>query len=594
MNITITKRMFDKMTDAELALFTNRGREYLRGQNSFRTPLLKTTEGEREQMRAVLVRLSKNTRNVKSRIEDIDNWAAIISDGGSGDVLPKTLRSFADLLTEYIRTAPGNRIYRLNEEREVWEPFYVNYITYEPEQRDHRDRSIINAACITISLLYWELGAQRVSNVTLRQSKVDGMSVRKALAANDMVIETPELRQRYLDEKAAFDAVWEKVGQQYTIIGVGESEGRWKRKVNLASDGVPARVVLDVVVDHSIESRDRFELAQTGHIKQYFWFQKDPRAVDVPDTDDLGLNRRLSGEDFPEADPPEIPIRPNVVVYHLAQHDRFKVNAADLTLYEYDKQMREQLILPDITKSLVDTLVSQGRISFTDIIAGKGTGACILLGGQPGVGKTLTAEVFAEATERPLLSVQAAQLGTDADKVEDNLRDILSKGSRWNAVVLLDEADVYISERSANLHQNAIVAAFLRRLEHHTATIFMTTNRLESVDDAVISRCLARIDYDLPSRDAQRDIWGVLNRLNGAGLSDSDIETIVEQHNDLSGRDIKQLLKLASLWCENHEEEIGPRSIGFVRQFLPTRAVKAPALDEAAKQEMRDEYWRNY
>ena len=68
--------------------------------------------------------------------------------------------------------------------------------------------------------------------------------------------------------------------------------------------------------------------------------------------------------------------------------------------------------------NLVNMLVSQGRISFEDIIEGKGSGVCVLLTGPPGVGKTLTAEVFAEATERPLLSVQAAQLGVSADTIE--------------------------------------------------------------------------------------------------------------------------------------------------------------------------------
>ena len=93
------------------------------------------------------------------------------------------------------------------------------------------------------------------------------------------------------------------------------------------------------------------------------------------------------------------------------------------------------------------------------------------------------------------MSVQAAQLGIAADKIEESLAHILNLGNRWNAVVLLDEADVYISERGHDLAQNAIVAAFLRVLENHTSTVFLTTNRIGMVDDAIASRCLARIDY---------------------------------------------------------------------------------------------------
>lgn len=137
-------------------------------------------------------------------------------------------------------------------------------------------------------------------------------------------------------------------------------------------------------------------------------------------------------------------------------------------------------------------------------------------------------------------------------------------------MVLLDEADVYISERGTDLYQNAIVAAFLRVLENHTATIFMTTNRLDKVDDAVASRCLARIEYEMPSRTDQFKIWSVLNAINGVGLGGKDIDEIMKHHHNLSGRDIKQLLKLGQLWSQSRSEPVSPDTIDFVKRFLPT------------------------
>ena len=574
MHITITKRMFEKLDDSDLAVF-GRSREYLRGADSFEVDLLEKSEMDIGEMRAVLERLSKNTRRVHEIIEDIDRWLAIVSDGESGDTFPKTLQEFADLVTEYLRRAPGRRVYRYDQATGAWEAFYANFVEYERERRNPRDRYDYTPASVAIHLLYWEMGRQLRASVTLHSGDVDGMSIQKALAANNLAAETPDLRQRYLTEKRAFDAVWERVGEQYTTEGFGLTGEHRLNKTPLMDDGVPAKVVLDVVEEPG--GNDRQRRGEVGHVKPHFWAQKNPRSADKPDTDWLGQNRLLRGEDMPEAEPPEIPIRAHVMVYHLGRHQRFMVNAADLRPYQFDKKMSEQLVLPDITKTLVDTLVSQGRVSFTDIIEGKGSGVCVLLGGPPGTGKTLTAEVFAESTERPLLSVHAAQLGVGANDIERNLRSVLQRGSRWNAVVLLDEADVYINERGSDLDQNAIVAAFLRTLEQHTATIFMTTNRIERVDDAVVSRCLARIDYGMPDSEARRRIWEVLSRLNGTGLTEAEIATIVEQHDDLSGRDIKQLLKLASLWCENRDDVVGPVAIGFVRQFLPTRAVRAVA-----------------
>ena len=56
----------------------------------------------------------------------------------------------------------------------------------------------------------------------------------------------------------------------------------------------------------------------------------------------------------------------------------------------------------------------------------------------------------------------------------------------------------------------------------------------------------------------------------GAGLTEDDIDQIV-QHSDLSGRDIKQTLKLAALWSASNGETITPAAIDFVKGFLPTR-----------------------
>ena len=268
---------------------------------------------------------------------------------------------------------------------------------------------------------------------------------------------------------------------------------------------------------------------------------------------------------------PEVPVHQYVPVYHLRRHRCYQVHDSQLDEYQYNLDMDDQLVLPEITKNLIDTLVSQGRISFADIVEGKGSGACILLGGPPGTGKTLTAEIFAESTERPLLSVQAAQLGVNPDTVEKELNLILQRGARFNAVILLDEADIDIRERGTNLAQNAIVAAFLRTLETHNATLFLTTNRTNNVDDAIASRCLARIDYDMPTNDEQKPIWKILNHINQSGLSDHDIDTIVERHHQFSGRDIKQILKLASLWSSSKQTPVTTESIDFVAAFIPTR-----------------------
>lgn len=103
----------------------------------------------------------------------------------------------------------------------------------------------------------------------------------------------------------------------------------------------------------------------------------------------------------------------------------------------------------------------------------------MLLSGAPGVGKTLTAEagmmelkyrfcalfplmlsVVAEEMKAPLYSMSAAQLGTDAETVEEALRDVLDICAKWDAVLLMDEADVFLERRQmSDIHRNKLVSS---------------------------------------------------------------------------------------------------------------------------------------
>ena len=67
---------------------------------------------------------------------------------------------------------------------------------------------------------------------------------------------------------------------------------------------------------------------------------------------------------------------------------------------------------------------------------------------------------------RPLYIVGAGDLGTDPTSLDANLTTIFTISSRWGAVVLIDEADVFLEERALHhIERNAMVAVFLRHLE---------------------------------------------------------------------------------------------------------------------------------
>lgn len=124
------------------------------------------------------------------------------------------------------------------------------------------------------------------------------------------------------------------------------------------------------------------------------------------------------------------------------------------------------LMLPSGYKDLILSFVegqASNKNSFDDIIEGKGLGLIMLLVGTAGTGKTLTAEAVADKVRKPLYILSAGELGQTADWVEDRLNNILKLTEKWGAVLLFDECDVFLQERSMkHLEHNEIVAVFLR------------------------------------------------------------------------------------------------------------------------------------
>ena len=148
----------------------------------------------------------------------------------------------------------------------------------------------------------------------------------------------------------------------------------------------------------------------------------------------------------------------------------------------------ESLVLPDDQKSVIKALLqshdltSRSRQTVDDFITGKGRGLVMLSHGPPGVGKTLTAESLAESLRRPLYHVSIGELGTDPRHLEQGLVKISDLAHRWGAILLLDEADVFLEARvMQDVHCNALVTIFLRMLEYFSGILFLTTNRVMSL-----------------------------------------------------------------------------------------------------------------
>lgn len=64
--------------------------------------------------------------------------------------------------------------------------------------------------------------------------------------------------------------------------------------------------------------------------------------------------------------------------------------------------------------------------------------------------------------ERPLIAITCGDIGTNPDVLEAKLEDVFRRAEEWGAVLLLDEADVFLAERNLeSLERNALVSSML-------------------------------------------------------------------------------------------------------------------------------------
>ena len=227
------------------------------------------------------------------------------------------------------------------------------------------------------------------------------------------------------------------------------------------------------------------------------------------------------------------------VVFFDIHNKRWFIGHYDkLSPVHYSEDAFDKLILDNSKKEKLKAIATSKNVADTDIIRGKGSNAIFLLHGAPGTGKTLTAEALADYMNRPLYKVSLGELGTAVDELEKSLERILQLCERWNAITLIDEADVFLEERNSdNLERNAMVAVFLRMLEYYSGILFLTTNRASKFDMAFISRITLAIHYKRPD---MVELWKMLLENSHIDFDQDSVDKLVD-HN-INGRQVKSVI----------------------------------------------------
>ncbi len=464
-----------------------------------------------------------------------------------------------DIARYLIKGAEKGWLFRVMASGKVM-AYLITRLDYTPPGEEESGR-------ILIELKANSRGKIAIENIILRRKDIEQQSISEIFLMKGYLRETPALIasydqsiERYFDWRARY-------GEQFSAKGTGiyaedpsasHRSSDWTRKnsVVLSSSGGSTRLVND----ENIISDRVLSLDASGDILGGFL----RRAAKSTRYDS---NIEKQAEETKDAIPKdlftELPVHGYILMFHLELHHHVWVHVDELKPYQYQPELKNKLVLPAEQIDLIDILTAEMDVLMDDIVEGKSGGTTVLCAGPAGVGKTLTAEVYSEIIKRPLYRVHSGQLGLNVAEMEKALQETLIRAQRWGAVMLIDEADVYIRRRSDSLSSNAVVGVFLRVLEYFNGLLFLTTNRIDDIDEAIISRCIAMISYHPPHREDRMKIWQVMTEQFELSIDATVIEQLADTFSTATGREIKGLTKLAAKFCA--QKQLAPTLEVFKR-----------------------------
>ncbi|KAI9740301.1 MAG: hypothetical protein M1834_004879 [Cirrosporium novae-zelandiae] len=186
-------------------------------------------------------------------------------------------------------------------------------------------------------------------------------------------------------------------------------------------------------------------------------------------------------------------------------------------------------------------------------------GLIILLHGASGVGKTFTVEYVADLCRKPLYPITCGDLGITAEEVGTRLKRIFVQDQKWKCVLLLDEADVVLSERGNDFKRNSLVS------EYYQGILFLTTNRVGRIDDALKSRIHISLYYPPLGYESTMKIFQM------------NLERTGKRKNMRNGRQIRNVFHIAIALAENEAQmaKEGTRKRGSTRLMRKSAVLRA-------------------
>jgi SpoVK/Ycf46/Vps4 family AAA+-type ATPase len=221
----------------------------------------------------------------------------------------------------------------------------------------------------------------------------------------------------------------------------------------------------------------------------------------------------------------------------------FPQELTGLILTEHPARPVASLVVDDALKARIERVIMEFRQQFKLKKHGLGHRRKLLLSGEPGTGKTMTAQVLATELKQPLHIIQMDRLVTKfMGETGAKLRQIFERIRALPGVYLFDEFDAIGGERDLGNdvgEMRRVLNAFLQFIENDTSDnlIIAATNNPRLLDRALFRRFDDVLHYALLDEECRKRL--VANLLGtfrgpqfpldkaaqaGQGLSHSEID----------------------------------------------------------------------
>jgi SpoVK/Ycf46/Vps4 family AAA+-type ATPase len=186
-----------------------------------------------------------------------------------------------------------------------------------------------------------------------------------------------------------------------------------------------------------------------------------------------------------------------------------------------------------------------------DACSGVSPGVRALFKGPSGTGKTLAARMLAGALGMDIYRVDLASVVNKyIGETEKNLDRVFARAEELDVILLLDEGDALLTQRTAvqsanDRYANLETNFLLQRLESYSGVLIVTTNAGDRIDTAFERRMDVVIEFALPDAAERRAIWEM--HLPEAHQIDGEVLQAAAQRCALSGGQIRNAALHAAL-----------------------------------------------